>query len=95
MSFSSQDITSFDTSFMRQVLSSKERKSYESAYQELEFWNEALLDVCVESGSQSLQSAEIMMNIGASLIRTKKYDEALRMYKNVVTIWSAIHGDIE
>ncbi|GFH60784.1 hypothetical protein CTEN210_17260 [Chaetoceros tenuissimus] len=93
MSFSSQDITSFDTSFMRQVLSSKERKSYESAYQELEFWNEALLDVSVESGSQSLQSAEIMMNIGASLIRLKKYDEALRMYKNVVTIWSAIHGE--
>ena len=44
-------------------------------------------------GAQSIQAAHGMMNLGASLLRCRKYPEALSVYKNAVSVYRLHHGE--
>ena len=93
MSLSHQERPSFDTSFLKERQLSKESKSLQAAYKELEYWDEELKQTMDISGHTSIQSAQGMMNLGASLLRCRKYPEALTVYKNAVAIWRIRRGE--
>jgi tetratricopeptide (TPR) repeat protein len=93
MSFSLQEMPSFDTSFLKEKQMSRESKLMQAAYRELEYWDEQLKDIIDLSGHASVQSAQGMMDLGASLLRCRKYPEALTVYKNAVVIWRIRHGE--
>jgi len=44
-------------------------------------------------GAQSIQAAQGMMNLGASLLRCRKYPEALGVYKNAVSVYKLHYGE--
>lgn len=90
----SREMSSLDTTFLREKELARDNKSLQSAMEECVYWNKKLEQSIQQScgGRQSLPTAHIMMELGACLLRCKQHVQALSMYENAVAIYRMHHG---
>jgi len=68
-STSLDDLPSFDTSYPRERQMTKENRAMYATHVEMEYWHVQLKEIVVQYGSNSIQAAKGMGNLGASLLR--------------------------
>lgn len=64
----------------------KANKLKHAALAEREYWKKILRSTDNEYGTESLEAARVLFNLGSALLRCKYFDEALVTYKRTVSI---------